>query len=223
MEFIFKKIKEIASPQRIEELSMRLMVDDETFVKLTDSIVAGLFGTLLTRGDNLETESMLKTFVSQVEDDRKTGIYFLDDNIDSKRIEAAITLGDTLFFEKRRELISFLSELTVVDEERVENLMNALTYTFGLGLGRRLTTGGYTITGLLGQIHAERNFFLARIPLGVMSILGLPSLLTIGKSISSDAKVVSDMVYYKIMHDTPPVKEQRGSWKKWISSRAAAF
>lgn len=221
MELIFKRIKQLITPQFLEKASDELRVDEPTLVKLCDPILAGLFGALLTQGDSAETEKMFEAFISEINDDRETGIYFLEKDTDSKEIKITTDLGNAVLLNKREELISFMSEHLLVDEEIVEKLLTALTYTFGLDLGRKLMTDEYTIIGLLGQIHAERNFFLGYIPSGVTSILGLPSLLTIGQNLSSDAKVVSDAVYYTIMHGNTPTKDKKNSWWKWFSFKAA--
>lgn len=221
MQLIFKKIKQLITPQLFEKASGELGINEATLIKLSDPIIAGLFGALLTQGDNAETERIFKTFVSKVNDETEVEIYFLEKDADSKKIQGAIALGDAILFAKRAELISYLAELTDIQETKIEKLMTALIYSFGLDLGRKLTTGEYTITGLLGQIHAERNFFLGYIPSGMTSILGLPSLLAIGQNLSSDAKVVSDMVYYEIMHSNTPAKEKRTGWWKWFSLKTA--
>lgn len=221
MEIIFKKIKQLITPQFIEEVSKEWRMNEAALIKLSDPIIAGLFGALLTQGDTENTEKMFQAFISKIKDDREVGIYFLENEKDSTSIKAAIALGDAVLFGQREEFISFLSEQTLINKVQIEKLMTALTYTFGLDLSRKLMTDEYTVTGLLGQIHAERNFFLGYIPSGVTSILGLPSLLTIGQNLSSDAKVVSDTVYYNIMHGKTPTKQKRNSWWKWFSFKAA--
>ena len=221
MELIFKNIKQLITSQFLEEVFTKLGIDEATLIKLSDSIIAGLFGGLLTQGDNAETERMFEDFISKTDDNDLYGIYLLDSDADNSKIEAATALGSAVLFGKREEFVSFLSEHINVDVAAVDKLLTTLTYSFGLDLGRKLMTDEYTITGLLGQIHAERNFFLGYIPSGITSILGLPSLLTIGQNLSSDAKVVSDAVYYNIMHGNTPVQEKKNSWWKWFSFKAA--
>lgn len=221
MELIFKNIKQLITPQFLEEVFTKLEIDEATLIKLSDPIIAGLFGGLLTQGDNAETERMFEDFISKTDDNESCGIYLLDSDADINKIEAATALGGVVLFGKRDEFASFLSDHMNVDVVLVDKLLTTLTYSFGLDLGRKLMTDEYTITGLLGQIHAERNFFLGYIPSGVTSILGLPSLLTIGQNLSSDAKVVSDAVYYNIMHGNTPVQEKKNSWWKWFSFKAA--
>lgn len=221
MELIFKNIKQLITPQFLEEVFAKLGIGEATLIKLSDPIIAGLFGGLLTQGDNAETEKMFEDFISKTDDNNLCGIYLLDSDADINKIEAATVLGSAVLFGKREEFISFLSDHMNVDVVLVDKLLTILTYSFGLDLGRKLMTDEYTITGLLGQIHAERNFFLGYIPSGVTSILGLPSLLTIGQNLSSDAKVVSDAVYYDIMHGNTPVQEKKNSWWKWFSFKAA--
>ncbi len=221
MELIFKNIKQLITPQFLEEVFTKLGIGEATLIKLSDPIIAGLFGGLLTQGDNAETERMFEDFISKTDDNDSCGIYLLDSDADINKIEAAIALGGAVLFGKREEFTSFLSDHMNVDVVLVDKLLTTLTYSFGLDLGRKLMTGEYTITGLLGQIHAERNFFLGYIPSGVTLILGLPSLLTIGQNLSSDAKVVSDAVYYNIMHGNTPVQEKKNSWWKWFSFKAA--
>ena len=221
MELIFKNIKQLITPQFLEEVFAKLGIGEATLIKLSDPIIAGLFGGLLTQGDNAETEKMFEDFISKTDDNNLFGIYLLDSDADINKIEAATVLGSAVLFGKREEFISFLSDHMNVDVVLVDKLLTILTYSFGLDLGRKLMTDEYTITGLLGQIHAERNFFLGYIPSGVTSILGLPSLLTIGQNLSSDAKVVSDAVYYDIMDCNTPVQEKKNSWWKWFSFKAA--
>lgn len=221
MELIFKNIKQLITPQFLEEVFAKLGIGEATLIKLSDSIIAGLFGGLLTQGDNAETEKMFEDFISKTDDNDLCGIYLLDSDADINKIEAATVLGSAVLFGKREEFTSFLSDHMNVDVVLVDKLLTILTYSFGLDLGRKLMTDEYTITGLLGQIHAERNFFLGYIPSGVTSILGLPSLLTIGQNLSSDAKVVSDAVYYDIMHGNTSVQEKKNSWWRWFSFKAA--
>ncbi len=221
MELIFKNIKQLITPQFLEEVFTKLGIGEATLIKLSDPIIAGLFGGLLTQGDNAETERMFEDFISKTDDNDSCGVYLLDSDADINKIEAATALGSAVLFGKREEFASFLSDHMNVDVAAVDKLLTTLTYSFGLDLGRKLMTDEYTITGLLGQIHAERNFFLGYIPSGVTSILGLPSLLTIGQNLSSDAKVVSDAVYYNIMHGNTPVQEKKNSWWKWFSFKAA--
>lgn len=219
MELIFKNIKQLITPQFQEEVFTELAMDEAMLIKLSDPIIAGLFGGLLTQGDNTDTEKKFKDFILRADDNDSSGVYLLDSDI--KKVKAATALSNAVLFGKREEFVSFLSEHINVDVVTVDKLLTTLTYSFGLDLGRKLMTAEYTITGLLGQIHAERNFFLGYIPSGVTSILGLPSLLTIGQNLSSDAKVVSDAVYYDIMHGNTPVQEKKNSWWKWFSFKAA--
>lgn len=219
MELIFKHIKQLITPQFQEEVFTELAMDEAMLIKLSDPIIAGLFGGLLTQGDNTDTEKKFKDFILRADDNDSSGVYLLDSDI--KKVKAATALSNAVLFGKREEFVSFLSEHINVDVVTVDKLLTTLTYSFGLDLGRKLMTAEYTITGLLGQIHAERNFFLGYIPSGVTSILGLPSLLTIGQNLSSDAKVVSDAVYYDIMHGNTPVQEKKNSWWKWFSFKAA--
>lgn len=219
MELIFKNIKQLITPQFQEEVFTELAMDEAMLIKLSDPIIAGLFGGLLTQGDNTDTEKKFKDFILRADDNDSSGVYLLDSDI--KKVKAATALSNAVLFGKREEFVSFLSEHINVDVVMVDKLLTTLTYSFGLDLGRKLMTAEYTITGLLGQIHAERNFFLGYIPSGVTSILGLPSLLTIGQNLSSDAKVVSDAVYYDIMHGNTPVQEKKNSWWKWFSFKAA--
>lgn len=221
MKLIFKPIKQLITPQFQQEVSDKLGMDEASLVKLSDLIIAGLFGALLAKGDNVETEKILKTFASKVNDDIEIGICLLADDVGSEIIEAAITLGDAILFNKRDHFKSILVELTEQSEVQIEKIMTTLTYNWGQNLGQRLLTAEYTITGLLGQIHAERNFFLGYIPSEMISILDVPSLLAIGQNLSSDAKVVSDTVYHEIMLGNTPVEEKKSSWWKWFSFKAA--
>lgn len=221
MELIFKNIKQLITPQFQEEVFTELAMDEAMLIKLSDPIIAGLFGGLLTQGDNTDTEKIFKDFILRADDNDSSGVYLLDSEADIKKVKAATALSNAVLFGKREEFVSFLSEHINVDVVMVDKLLTTLTYSFGLDLGRKLMTAEYTITGLLGQIHAERNFFLGYIPSGVTSILGLPSLLTIGQNLSSDAKVVSDAVYYDIMYGNTPVQEKKNSWWKWFSFKAA--
>ena len=221
MELIFKNIKQLITPQFLEEVFTKLGMDEATLIKLSDPIIAGLFAGLLTQGDNTDTEKIFKDFILRADDNDLSGVYLLDADADIIKIEAATALGSAVLFGKREEFVSLLSGHMNIDLVLIDKLLTTLTYSFGLDLGRKLLTGEYTITGLLGQIHAERNFFLGYIPSGVTSILGLPSLLTIGQNLSSDAKVISDTVYYDIMHGNTPVQEKKNSWWRWFSFKAA--
>ena len=221
MELIFKPIKQLITPQFQEAVSNKLRIDGTILIKLSDLIIAGLFGALLAKGDNSETEKALKTFVFDVNNDKEMEGYLLDDNSGSGKIEAVTTLADAILLGRRKEFKSILAALTEQKEEQIENVIISLTYTIGLDLGQKLLTNEYTITGLLGQIHAERNFFLGYIPSEMISILGVPSLLAIGHNLSSDAKVVSDAVYHEIMLGNTPVKEDKNTWRRWFSFKAA--
>lgn len=221
MELIFKPIKQLITPQFQEEVYNKLGIDEAALIKLADSIIAGLFGGLLTKGDSSETEKILKTFAFNANDEEVIDVFLLENDLDSERIESARILADAVLFNKKDEFISILVKSTELDESQVESILTTLTYHVGLNLGRKLLTDEYTVTGLLGQMHAERNFFLGYIPSEMISILGVPSLLTIGQNLTSDAKVVGDAVYYEIMHGNKPVVEKKSSWWKWFSFKAA--
>lgn len=221
MELLFKGIKQNITSRFITEASDQFIIDETILTNLADSIIAGIFGVLLFKSDTPVTEKMLTDFVSQIAENEEIELCLFDEQADFSKIETATRWKDTLLMEKDQEFFSLLSQTSGVDEAYVEKLTVNISYALALYLGRKLMTEEYTITGLLGQIYAERNFFLGYIPFGLASVLGLPSLLSLGKNLSSDAKVISDMVYYEIMHGNTPSRKGKSRWFKWLSFRAA--
>ncbi|PXV62847.1 hypothetical protein CLV62_11763 [Dysgonomonas alginatilytica] len=221
MELLFKEIKQIITPEFIAESSRRFAMDETKLTNLSDSIVAGTLAGLLANGDNSASEEILISFVSRFNDIEEIKISPIEDQIDSKTIDAVIAWENKAFMGKRLEFVSLLAQTSGVGEVYVDKLMLSISYVAALYLGRKLMTKEYTTTGLLGQMHAERNFYLGYVPFGLTSLLGLPSLLALGQNLTSDAKVVSDTVYYEIMHANTPVQENKNSWRKWFFSKAA--
>lgn len=221
MELLFKEIKQIITSDFIAESSRKLIIDEAILANLSDSIIAGVLGALLAKGDSPATEEILSNFVSHIDKNEEIKVFFFDEQTDSRKIDAAKGWESAVFSGKRRNFISLLSQPPGISEVNVEKLMVTITYVSALYLGRKLLTEEYSITGLLGQIHAERNFFLGHIPFGLTLLLELPSLLALGQNLSSDAKVVSDAVYYEIMHGNTPVKKKKTGLFKLFSFRAS--
>lgn len=221
MELLFKEIRQIITPEFIADSSRQFMIDEVILTNLSDSIVAGIFGALLSRGDNSASEDMLVSFASRFDDNEEIKIFSLEEQTAAQVRNAIIAWEDGAFGGKRMEFVSLLAQTLSVDEACVEKMLLNIAYVSAIYLGRKIITKEYTITGLLGQMHAERNFYLGYVPSGLTSLLGLPSLLTLGQNLTSDAKVVSDTVYHEIMHGNTPVKEKKNSWWKWFSFKAA--
>lgn len=226
MELLFTKTKQLITPQILEEVSNLLMIDEAASKSTTDTIITGLFCFFLRQGDTPEAKKLLNDFISNVNDDRDIDIYSFENHLNEERTKATIELSDSLFLNKRKEFISLVSETASVNEELIETLVTTLTYTVALDFGRKVETKEYTITGLLAQIYAEREFFFDKISPQLLSLLDTTSLLTIGHNLSSDARVASHMVYVEIQHmrDTEAKEvegEEKNNWWKWFSSKAA--
>ncbi|MCD7978138.1 MAG: OmpA family protein [Tannerellaceae bacterium] len=108
---------------------------------------------------------------------------------------------NAIFGNRKAELDSALASGTGLTSKGAGKLTSLIAPIVAAFLGNKLSTNGYSLSGLLSQLREEKNTFIGYIPSAVSSKFGFSAL----------ADNTTKTVY------ETPVKEKTGSsWWKWL-------
>lgn len=207
MELLLEHIhQETGVIEFIESSATRYNLQKESVQKFTDAVISSVLGAILLQGDTPETEQLLSNYTTELSD---------HDNQDSKKTELTVSILMKLFNDKLTSFYSIVSKECGIEVIETEKMTIALSQLFIKQLLSFMTTEKYSISGLLGHLLGERDYFIDSIPDGVTELINISSKHSIGQNISADAVVVSNAVRYTLIHEKKE-KEEANRKKSWF-------
>lgn len=186
----------------IETSSLRYNLSEEVVQKFTDAVISSVLGAILLQGDTPETEDLLNTYNSRI----------LEDTIEpTVKINLTIETLNKIFNDKLPEFYSILSEYSNIELNKVSRMTIILSELFITQLPQFMASEKYSISGLLGHLLGERDYFIDQMPDDILTLLDISSKHSIGQNISADAVVVSNAVRYTLLREK---KEQAAANRK---------
>lgn len=190
----------------IETSSARYQLPKESVQKFSDALLSSVLAAILIQGDTPETEALLNNYNTQTSN-RNTP--------QSEKTDLTINLLNKLFNNNINTFFSVLVDNSGFSLDHVQKMTIILSELFVCQLLRFMATEKYSISGLLGHLLGERDYYIDVMPEDIIGLLRISSKHSLGQNISADAVVVSNAVRYTLLHEQRE-KEEAGKKKSWF-------
>lgn len=208
MSQIFNAVKGLITPDLISNAASFLGEDKSKVTAAVGAAIPGILGSLLAKGESPEVESALLS-AGKENDSILSGI---TDLFSGKGGESTSNIGSqflsSILGNKLGGFSSLISAVSGITSGSAGKLVSLISPVIAGFLGNKLTTGGLSLSGLLGQLGSEKSSFANLIPSGLSGLLGVPSFSGITNSISSGVNNVADSA-------EKAAKSGLG-WLKWL-------
>lgn len=192
MSNIFNSLKGLVTPELISKAASFLGEDSSKVQSAVGSIIPSLLGSLLAKGNDANLESALVKAGKESEGLLSGAANLFSGGADEKSSYIGSRFLDSLLGDKLGGLTSLISSVSGISSASVGKLLSMVSPLIAGFLGNKITAGGFNLSKLLGALNSEKGSFLELIPSGLTSVLGIPSLASLGSSLSSGISSVGN-------------------------------
>lgn len=206
---LYRIQQEMGIDQFIEISSDKNNLDTEKVRTITNNILSSLLVSLLLKGDTEATNNLLIRYRDS----------FFNTNLsEEQKINTTNSLLRVLFNNKETLFVNVLSKKNSISVDIVRNFIIVLTHVYMVQLLNFMKSEDYSISGLMGHLLGERDFFIDNVPSEVIALLEMSSRHNLAQNISADAVVVSNAVRYTLLHEKreEELAEKNKEKKSWF-------
>lgn len=205
MSQFFDSLKDLISPDMISKAALLLGEKDTKVSGAISSIIPGLLASFLKSGDNPQT-------LSTLEEAGKSNILSeLSRLFTGNESAEQQSIGDkflhSLMGNKTPDFISAVashSDISYLNAGKLTSMIAPLVASF---LGNKLSSGNFSLSGLIGELSKEKGSFLSAIPSGVTDLLNLSSIF--GTHTPSSTGTTGH-------NSSSPANKKNNGWIKWV-------
>ncbi len=177
MSQLFDSLKSLITPEIMDKITSSIGEDKSKVTSAIGSIIPGLLGSLLAKGDSPDVAASL-TDAGKSSGNILSNITGMLDGSSSGSVGPNFLnsiLGDNL--GTFSSVISSVSGMTSGGANKLIAMIAPIVASF---LGSKMTASGGGLSGLLKQLGAEKDGFLSAIPAGLTNVFGVTSLSALG-------------------------------------------
>lgn len=207
MELLLQHIhQETGVLEFIEKSSSKYQLTEDSVQKFSDILLSSILSAIIVQGDTPETEALLSNYNKSLSDSSIS---------ESEKINLTITLLNKIFNNNLDNFFSLLSVDNQIALNNVKEMSTHLSELFINQMFKFMITENYSISGLLGHLLGERDYYIDHMPDDIIKFLNISSKHNLGQNISADAVVVSNAVRYTLLREERE-KEEATKKKSWF-------
>lgn len=175
MQQIFDQLKSLITPEMISRASATLGEHDSKVATAISTIIPGLLGKLLQKGNSSQVEGILKEAGNSNVSSELGNIFSCNTVPDQQNIGDKFL--DAIMGGKTNEFTSAVSSHSGIAPSNANKLTNMVATATAGFLGDKLTSGNMTLSGLLSELNKEKGSIMNALPSALIGTLGLSSIL----------------------------------------------
>ncbi len=182
---LFDTLKNIITPEVMDKMTASVGEDKSKVTSAIGSIIPGLLGSLLAKGQSSEVETSL------IEAGKSSGglLSNISGMLDGNNFgNIGSNFLNSVLGNKLGAFSSIISSTSGVSSGGVGKLISMISPIVAGFLGSKMNASGGGLSGLLNQLTSEKAGFLSSVPSGLAGVFGISSLSDLGAQAVAGAK-----------------------------------